>query len=279
MRDDVVTGRSERAAVHLLVAPSTSPRGPEHGLSRGRPARRYDRLDLATDSSVEDAMAVVDDAQHTALDWRDSPSIELSAILTAALDAFHDNGFHGTSVRDIAARVGVTVPALYYHHENKEMILFALLDASIDQLQRLCEAAVAEAVDRPEDVFFNLFESITRYMSKSGRLSYLDSEIRSLSPALREVYVAKRDAIESMVLAEVEAGVASGAFAATSPRDTTRALLGMVQAITTWYRPDGDLSVDDVAATYRDIAGRTVGAAPDVFARATGARPTEGGIT
>lgn len=219
-------------------------------------------------------MAVADDVPPPTLPWRESPGIELSTILRAALDAFHENGFHGTSVRDIAGRVGVTVPALYYHHENKEMILFALLDASIERLQQLCDAAVAEPTESREDVFFHLFECITRYMTTSGKLSYLDSEIRSLSPALREVYVAKRDAIEAMLQAEVEAGIASGAFAVTSPRDTTRALLGMVQAITTWYRPDGDLTVDDVAAAYSDIAAHTVGATPAVLARVLG-RPTK----
>jgi TetR/AcrR family transcriptional regulator, cholesterol catabolism regulator len=202
------------------------------------------------------------------LDWRDSPAVELSPILSAALDAFHENGFHGTSVRDIAARVGVTVPALYYHHRNKEMILFTLLDSSIDQMHRLCEAAVAEPVDEPPMVFFHLFESITRYMSRSGKISYLDSEMHSLSPELRQVYVDKRDAIEAMVLGEVEAGYAAGWFVHTSPRHTTRALLGMVQAIATWYRPDGDLSVDDVARLYRDIAAHTIGATPEVMALA-----------
>lgn len=200
------------------------------------------------------------------LDWRESPSIELSPILTCALDAFYENGFHGTSVRDIASRVGVTVPALYYHHENKEMILFTLLDSSIGQLHSMCESALVEPVDEPELVFFNLIESITRYMSKSGKISYLDSEIRSLSPELRKVYVSKRDVVEAMVLAQVEAGFKAKVFELTSPRDTTRALLGMVQAITTWYNPDGDLTIDDVAAMYRDIAAHTVGATPDVLA-------------
>ena len=214
-------------------------------------------------------MTSVDATSETSpLDWRESPSIVLSPILTCALDAFYENGFHGTSVRDIASRVGVTVPALYYHHENQEMILFTLLDSSIGQLHRMCESALAEPVDEPEMVFFNLIESITRYMSKSGKISYLDSEIRSLSPELRKVYVSKRDVVEAMVLAQVEAGFKSKVFELTSPRDTTRALLGMVQAITTWYKPEGNLTIDDVAAMYRDIAAHTVGATPEVLARA-----------
>ena len=64
--------------------------------------------------------------------WRTSPTPELSPILSASLDAFSEHGYHGTTVRDIAKRVGVTVPALYYHHENKEGLLFALLDTGIE---------------------------------------------------------------------------------------------------------------------------------------------------
>lgn len=201
------------------------------------------------------------------LDWRESPRVELSLILSCALNAFYENGFHGTSVRDIASRVGVTVPALYYHHENKEMILFTLLDSSISQLYRLCEAAVSEPVEVPGMVFLNLVESITRYMTKSGKISYLDSEIRSLTPEHRSVYVSKRDAVEAMVFAEIQAGYDANLFGLTSPRSTTRALLGMVQAITTWYDPQGDLTVDDVALMYRDIAAHTVGAKPEVLER------------
>src|SRR6266436_3992144 len=84
-------------------------------------------------------------------------------ILRAALDAFSEAGYHGTSVRDIASRVGVTVPALYYHHENKEAILFSLLDTSITRLRGLCLAAIADAADTPQARFLNLGESVVMY--------------------------------------------------------------------------------------------------------------------
>jgi hypothetical protein len=46
----------------------------------------------------------------------------------------------------------------------------------------------------------------------------------------------------------------------TSPTDTGRALLGMIQAITLWFSPDGGrLTAAELAARYVDIAERTVG--------------------
>ena len=41
-------------------------------------------------------------------------------ILDTALDMFIERGYDKTSLREIAERVGVTKPALYYHFSSKE---------------------------------------------------------------------------------------------------------------------------------------------------------------
>jgi AcrR family transcriptional regulator len=60
-------------------------------------------------------------------------------ILAAALDLFGEQGYAGTSVRDISERLGVTKAALYYHFPSKEAILDALLDPFLSELGRLVE--------------------------------------------------------------------------------------------------------------------------------------------
>jgi AcrR family transcriptional regulator len=47
-------------------------------------------------------------------------------ILDVALDLFTDQGFDGTSMREIAERLGISKPAIYYHFASKEEILMAL---------------------------------------------------------------------------------------------------------------------------------------------------------
>jgi len=201
-------------------------------------------------------------------DWRAPGELELTPILRAALDSFSEVGYHGTSVRDIAARVGVTVPALYYHHENKEAILFSLLDASITRLHGLCLAALAGAEDSPEVRFLNLVECVVIYMANAGKSARLDDEIRVLSPALRKIYSAKRHEIETMFVQVIESGVQTGGFRVLSPADTARALLGMYQAIPTWFQPRGRVNAPELARRYKDISAHTVGAPPKVIAMA-----------
>jgi AcrR family transcriptional regulator len=145
-------------------------------------------------------------------------------MLSTARDLFYEVGFHGTTVRDIAGRVGVTVPALYYHHSNKEAILAALLDRSIRSVIERCEQALDEAGDDPADRFRNLIECLALYMANHGKSAAMD------------------------------------VFKVTSPPDTGRALLGMIQAITVWFSPGrGRLTASELASRYVDIATHTVG--------------------
>lgn len=201
-------------------------------------------------------------------DWNDSPEAHLSPILAAALEAFNEHGYHGASVRDISRRVGVTVPALYYHHENKEAILFALLDQAIIRLSTLCEGVIRSTQDRPVDQFLQLIECITFHMVRSSRLAALDNEIRSLTPEHRAEYAGRRKWVERMVTECIESGQEAGVFDVTSPPATARALLGMLQTIPTWYRPAGTLTPEELVGRYLDICAHTVGASVSVVARA-----------
>jgi AcrR family transcriptional regulator len=192
--------------------------------------------------------------------WRHADDEDLSPILATARDLFYEVGFHGTTVRDIASRVGVTVPALYYHHANKEAILAALLDRSISSVIERCEQALAEAGDDPADRFRNLIECLALYMANHRKSAAMDAEIRALSPAARKLYSTQRRRVEQMLANTIEQGVAAGVFEVTSPPDTARALLGMIQAITVWFSPGGGrLTASELASRYVDIAGHTVG--------------------
>jgi AcrR family transcriptional regulator len=67
-------------------------------------------------------------------------------ILDVALELFTDQGFDGTSMREIAARLGISKPAIYYHFASKEEILMALHmrlhDFGKAALERLADQAV-----------------------------------------------------------------------------------------------------------------------------------------
>ncbi|MFC8800522.1 TetR/AcrR family transcriptional regulator [Promicromonospora sp. NPDC057138] len=76
-------------------------------------------------------------------------------ILSTAADLFADRGFHGVSMGDIGAAVGVSGPALYKHFAGKEDILGQCLLHASDQLlagarELLSDGGARAAVGRPE---------------------------------------------------------------------------------------------------------------------------------
>lgn len=194
-------------------------------------------------------------------DWLRLEPLELTPILTAALDAFYEKGFHGSSVRDIARRVGVTVPALYYHYENKEGLLVALIELGTGDVLARARSADDAGEGDPSRRLINVVSAIVLRMTDRARLSAIEGEARYLTSENSERYRAVRKSIETIMLDIVRDGVETGAFDIDDPAETTRAILGMCQAIPRWYHAEGELGPQAVAAKYAAIASKMVATA------------------
>ncbi|MGI5158947.1 TetR/AcrR family transcriptional regulator [Microbispora sp. CA-102843] len=193
-----------------------------------------------------------------AFDWRAYPPLELSPILSAALAEIVEHGYEGTTVRKIASRVGVTVPALYYHFENKQAMLRELLDRAMRIVLTHARAALEEAGASCVDRLSALVEAIALYMAHHRDLAFLDSERRSLTPGNRAEYVSRRDELERELRAAIDTGVRQKVFRTRYPDECSRAILSMCQGIAGWYRPDGSIDPQTMAMRYVDIALATV---------------------
>lgn len=74
-------------------------------------------------------------------------------ILAAARKAFERHGLDGLSLRDVAAKVGITPMAIYRHFESKEALVDALvLDALEEWSARVAALPPAEGIARVEQM-------------------------------------------------------------------------------------------------------------------------------
>jgi AcrR family transcriptional regulator len=199
--------------------------------------------------------------------WRDNHALDLSPILTASLELFYERGYDATSVRDIARAVKVTVPALYYHHENKESILYELLDRSIEKVADICRSARLEGKDAGQR-FLNVVEAIALYEVQATKLAILDHEIRSLGAENAETYRRKRRVVEETLRESITEGVAAGLLDVSDVYFTSRAILGMLQSLAVWFKSERDGAPREVARRYVELAARTAGAIPELMERA-----------
>ncbi len=197
-------------------------------------------------------------------DWRKLEPLHLPITLVAAKDAFHERGFHGTSIRDIASRAGVSLPTLYYHHDNKQGILVAPLEAGMSSVLTRVHAAIADG-DTPRQQLSNAIETIVLHMTADLQLASVGRELRYLDTdnPHRQHYVGMRTEMEDLLADVLERGIASGDFQIPGDaREVLRYLLGACQEITTWYRPDGPRTPEQVAVSYAATSLRAVGSRP-----------------
>ncbi|MDV7241321.1 MULTISPECIES: TetR/AcrR family transcriptional regulator [Rhodococcus] len=193
--------------------------------------------------------------------WREYTDQGLSKVLAAALAAFVEKGYDGASIREIAARAGLSVPGLYHHYPSKQALLVGLTNAVMRDLLDRSRAAVAEAGPTPGERFDAVIESLLRFHMYRREQSFVASrETRSMEPDSRQAYIALRDEQQQLVDDIVRDGVAAGLFRTPFPEDASRAVVTMCVSVATWYREDGPLSPDEIVERYLVIARSTVGA-------------------
>ena len=172
-------------------------------------------------------------------------------IVHAALSAFRERGFHATSLDDIAVRLGIRKTAIYHYFTDKDTLLYECHRESLAELERIMEAS-ADCCNGPAERLAYLLREHVRIMTDTLEGSPLAFEVPALPPVLRARIVAGRDRYEQLLRDLVSAGIAAGEFRAVDPKVVVFAMLGSVNWIARWYRPDGRLKADDLGSHFAD---------------------------
>ncbi len=185
------------------------------------------------------------------------------AILRAAVRVMGEDGYEGASVRDMAARAGVTVAALYYHFPSKHELLREFLDESWSVvharlLRRLAAADPAPAAQLDE-VVGTLIASYLHDDFAQLASNVALREYTRLEPEARRAIDARRREVLDVVVRCIERGVADGAFTTATPHEAGRAVFLLCSAIVEPY-PDMGRTMTEVIALYQGFARGIVGA-------------------
>ncbi|WP_307203751.1 TetR/AcrR family transcriptional regulator [Nocardioides zeae] len=195
------------------------------------------------------------------LEWRKYDDAQLPRVLEAALEAFAKHGYHGTSIRELASTAGLSVPGLYHHYPSKQDILVALLEDVMRDLVQRTAAALEEAGASPAARFDAWVECLLRFhMFRTKHAFVTSSELRSLEGANRDRIVALRDELQAMLDSAVEDGAADGTFATPYPKAASRGVTVLCIGVSSWYRPDGPLSPEELVHRHLVLARGVVNA-------------------
>jgi AcrR family transcriptional regulator len=171
-----------------------------------------------------------------------------------------DQGYHGTSIRMIAQRAGLSVPGIYHHFDSKHELLVELTSRAMAELWERSRAAVAEAGESVPRQFDRLTECLVLFHAYRRELAVIAmSEIRSLEGEARTQHIAARDQQQRLMDDIVGAGAAAGEFTTPHPREASRAIITMCTSMANWYHPHGPMTPTDLATKYCAVARMAVG--------------------
>lgn len=191
----------------------------------------------------------------TTTEWRRYDRHGLTPILQTALDAIVEVGYHGTTIRKIADRTGLSVPGVYHHYPSKHALLVGIMEYAMEDLWQRTVSAVEEANGMPHQELDRYVECMVLFHASEPALaSTALTEIRSLSPEARRVHIERRDRQHAMLDDILERGGSEGAFATPYPRPASTAIITMCTSISQWFNPEGDLTPTELASTYRHFA-------------------------
>lgn len=166
-------------------------------------------------------------------------------LLTEAARLFREKGYERTTVRDLAAAVGIQSGSLFHHFRTKEEILKAVMVETIRLNTALMQAAL-EAADTNREKLRGLvraeLESINGQTGEA--MAVLVFEWRSLSAASQVEVLELRDIYEKLWLDVLESLKREGSLEA-DPFVVRRMLTGALSWTVTWYKPErGGLTLD-----------------------------------
>jgi AcrR family transcriptional regulator len=173
-------------------------------------------------------------------------SSKREAVLRTAAQVFNEKGYLASTLDEVAERLSVTKPTLYYYVKNKEEILFECVRIGLTMLQDAIHevgASGGSAIDK-----------LTAAMRKYTEIVTMDfgmCVIRvgedPLSPDSQVKLRRIKAAIDMEFRELIIQGIAEGSIQPCDPKVAAFTIAGAISWVARWYQPNGDLSVDTIA--------------------------------
>lgn len=181
-------------------------------------------------------------------------------ILRAAARLFQQQGYDATSMNDVAAALKLSKGGLYHHFQSKDEILFHIMSHAMDiteervinVVRRIDGSSLAGAEERLRTLIRLHIQVV---LSPEDReITVMLHENHPLPPALRrKINGRKKDYVHFVENLVADIQRKRGTPAMVTPRAAAFALVGMINWIYQWYKPDGPLTGGALVQQYTDI--------------------------
>lgn len=185
-------------------------------------------------------------------------------ILRAAGKQFRGRGFAETGMRDIAEAAELSPANLYNYFQGKQDLLFFCQDSSLDRMIAALEKARRAKTSAAARLRLVIVSHLRCLLDEvEGSAAHLLTS--ALPPRQQRYLVGKRDRYELGVRNLIASGIRTGEFVFTDAALVARAMLGALNWTVQWFRPDGQMTAEEIAEKFSDYLIRGLKAKTDSF--------------
>lgn len=175
------------------------------------------------------------------------PESARGKLLQTAAHLFRSKGYERTTVRDLAGAVGIQSGSIFHHFKSKDEILKAVMEETILYNTALMRSALAQSTSPRERLLALIRCELQSIVGGTGEaMGVLVYEWRSLSEESQAYILSLRDTYEQIWLDVLGEARDAGYFKA-DPFVLRRFLTGALSWTTTWFKPEGKMTLDQLA--------------------------------
>jgi AcrR family transcriptional regulator len=188
-------------------------------------------------------------------------------VMDAALQLFLQRGYRGTSMKALATQVGVSAPAIYWYFASKDELYVSVIEKAMHNFVTYVRTSMSAS--DPRDRLAQLVRAhVTWQLQQSDVAKTFDLTV-SVNTVTHDISIEKLEYVKSMQLEYVQVlrevlteGQAQGVMRPSDVSSTAFAVVTLCEYVHTWFKPEGRLTVDDVAGTYESMIRNMVEARP-----------------
>lgn len=169
-------------------------------------------------------------------------------IIEKATELFYKEGFVKASIRDIVKAVGITNSTVYIHFQNKDEILYIIIEdigsTLLKELNRVIEAHPDDPVERLREM---IYRQVCLTKDKRREIKIYMEEQYQLPIHLRNRALKQHRQIYDAYFNTICKIKEKGLMRDIDETVTTFGILGMMNWSYRWFRKEGTLSIEQIA--------------------------------
>lgn len=170
-------------------------------------------------------------------------------LLKVAAECFNEKGISGTSLKDVAKKLGITDAALYYYVKNKEELVNLCYVRALDLGETALNKAIEEGSSCLEKLQLYIRYQIEEVCGEEGPVAIL-SEIPALKPDHRKQILSRSRKHTKRITQLIIDGTEEGSIISDNPVITSDAILGALNWTPKWFKHDSGISSEDIADSF-----------------------------